>query len=76
MFADPGVYKLTIIEKVPKPGMAISSLMRATEGSGTAAWHCVRIERPIPLAERAEFACGGPHSDWDQLCKLFMGRGW
>ena len=36
----------------------------------------------MPLAEGEEFAsgCGGPHSDsdWDQLCKLFVGRpgGW
>ena len=74
MFADPGFYKLAIIEEWLKPRMAISPLVTATYGSGTAVWQRVRIDRPMPLAEREEFACGGPHSDWDQLCKLFVGR--
>ena len=69
MFADPGFYKLAIIEKWPNPRMAISPLMTASYGSGTAVWQCVRIDGLMPLAEGEEFASGEPHSDWDQLCK-------
>ena len=43
-------------------GMAISPLMGAIDDSGTAVWQCVRIDRPMPLAERGELAKDRPHS--------------